>query len=198
MYGEESLLIAPVFSGDTRTVYLPAGIWTDWWTGEQHTGPVHLNYSAPLERLPIFVREGAAIAMQPAMQYSGQVKSFPLELRLYPSSAESVTTLYDDDGATLNYRTGGSVEIDVRSRKVGSTTSIHVSKPRGAYTPAWNGIDIKVQGMKTAPKSVVFSPQLDNSAARNTGANGSNYDKDSGVLTISLPYGTPNKVTVEN
>ncbi len=197
MYGE-SMLIAPVFSGDTRTVYLPAGNWTDWWTGEQHTGPVHLTYSAPLERLPIFVRGGSAIAMQPPMQYSGEMKSFPLELRLYPGSSESVTTLYDDDGTTLDYRKGISVEVDIRSRKVGSTTTINVSKTRGTFTPAWSGLNIKLIGIKAAPKRVEITPSNSDSTASNMGAEKYVYDKETGVLTVALPYGTPAKITVIN
>src|SRR5919108_3783170 len=64
----EAFLVAPVH--DDRAVrdgiYLPAGMWTDYWTGEQHRGPVRLHdYPAPLDRLPLFVKGGSIIPMWP-------------------------------------------------------------------------------------------------------------------------------------
>jgi alpha-glucosidase (family GH31 glycosyl hydrolase) len=221
MYGE-SMLVAPVLSGISRSVYLPAGNWTDWWTGEQHTGPTHLNYSAPLERLPLFIHEGAAIAMQPAMQYSGEEHSFPLELHLYPSTSESATTLYDDDGATLDYRAGRSVEIDVSSRLTQNSVTIHVSKARGTYKPGWSSIDLKVHGIRTEPAKVSIEPSRHNTVSeskaseskasegtaseskasesresKNTAATEFTYDHASGVLTIKLPCGPASTVRIE-
>ena len=56
------LLVAPMHdpSGE-RDVYLPAGRWIDHWTGETHEGGRYLRVSAPLERIPLFVRHGALI-----------------------------------------------------------------------------------------------------------------------------------------
>lgn len=56
------LLVAPMHdpSGE-RDVYLPAGRWVDHWTGETHEGGRYLRVSAPLERIPLFVRHGALI-----------------------------------------------------------------------------------------------------------------------------------------
>src|SRR5205085_397367 len=44
-----SLLAAPVcHPGKTRRhVYLPAGEWYDWWSGERISGPAHLLAHAP-------------------------------------------------------------------------------------------------------------------------------------------------------
>jgi myogenesis-regulating glycosidase len=53
------LLAAPVLlpGQRQRRVYLPAGGWRDYWTGEVHPGPRTLeNYPAPLETLPLFER----------------------------------------------------------------------------------------------------------------------------------------------
>ncbi|WTJ96713.1 hypothetical protein OG607_26490 [Streptomyces sp. NBC_01537] len=59
------LLVAPVAEAGarSRTVHLPAGArWTDTATGELHEGGTTLDVPAPLERIPVFVREGAAVA----------------------------------------------------------------------------------------------------------------------------------------
>ncbi|ONI92201.1 family 31 glucosidase [Saccharothrix sp. ALI-22-I] len=59
------VLVAPVYLADARTrqVYLPSGaLWLDPATGQLLEGGTTLDADAPLERIPVFVREGAAVA----------------------------------------------------------------------------------------------------------------------------------------
>jgi len=54
----ERFLVAPVLvkGATARDVYLPAGLWKDFWAGTLFHGPRLLKqYPAPLEQLPIFV-----------------------------------------------------------------------------------------------------------------------------------------------
>jgi alpha-D-xyloside xylohydrolase len=63
MFGRD-LLVAPVLEqgADGRTVYLPAGAkWTDAWTGASVPGGAVVTADAPLERIPVFLRDGARI-----------------------------------------------------------------------------------------------------------------------------------------
>ena len=62
LFGDD-LLVAPVTKDDdtTRRVYLPRGIWYDYWTDHRFTGPIDIEVAAPLERIPLFVRGGAII-----------------------------------------------------------------------------------------------------------------------------------------
>lgn len=61
------LLVAPVTSVDAelpvtlRPVYLPAGGWTDFWTGTAYNGPTIVPVVATADLLPLFVREGAIL-----------------------------------------------------------------------------------------------------------------------------------------
>lgn len=52
------LLVAPLTheGKDTRTVYLPAGNWTEFFTGEAVEGPCELRVTCPLERIPVYRR----------------------------------------------------------------------------------------------------------------------------------------------
>jgi alpha-D-xyloside xylohydrolase len=55
------LLVAPVLEAGatSREVYLPAGAaWTDAWTGEQYEGGQNVVVDAPIERIPVFLRDG--------------------------------------------------------------------------------------------------------------------------------------------
>jgi alpha-D-xyloside xylohydrolase len=61
------LLVAPVlFRGARkRNVYLPAGAnWTDAWTGRQWKGGQTIEAAAPLERIPLYLRNGRALPIR--------------------------------------------------------------------------------------------------------------------------------------
>ncbi|WP_026925212.1 TIM-barrel domain-containing protein [Glycomyces arizonensis] len=61
MFGPD-LLIAPVVEAHatSRRVYLPAAaVWTDLHTGTEHQGGQWLTVHAPIERIPVFTRDGA-------------------------------------------------------------------------------------------------------------------------------------------
>jgi len=60
------LLVAPVLSPVTqRAVYLPEGNWIDYWSGERLTGRHTITADAPLDRIPLYVREGAILPKIP-------------------------------------------------------------------------------------------------------------------------------------
>ncbi len=62
MFGRD-LLAAPVIQEGAkgRNVYLPAGIWYDFWSGERFEGKKTVFVECPMDRIPVFVRDGAAI-----------------------------------------------------------------------------------------------------------------------------------------
>ena len=65
LFGDD-LLIAPVLTlgARSRRVYLPAGTWTDAYTGRRYEGNTTLEADAPLDRIPVFIREGATIPQE--------------------------------------------------------------------------------------------------------------------------------------
>ncbi|MBW4697094.1 MAG: glycoside hydrolase family 31 protein [Aphanocapsa lilacina HA4352-LM1] len=99
-----ALMAAPVLRPgvDCRAVYLPGGTWYDWWSGEGHTGPGRILAAAPLERLPLFVRAGAAIPMAPVRQHTGDWPPTGMIWRVWPGHGTG--TLYEDDGYSFAYR----------------------------------------------------------------------------------------------
>lgn len=67
MFGPD-LLVAPVLHpGSTqREIYLPSGAqWTEVWSNRTFVGGQSIRVDAPLERIPLFLRDGAQLPIQP-------------------------------------------------------------------------------------------------------------------------------------
>lgn len=61
------ILVAPVaeYRRRSRSVYLPAGAaWVDAWTGSPAEGGSRIEAEAPLERIPVYLKDGAAIPIR--------------------------------------------------------------------------------------------------------------------------------------
>jgi alpha-glucosidase len=104
----EAFLVAPVYEDADvrRRIYLPAGRWFDYWSGEAHDGPVVLtDHPAPLERLPLFVKAGSVVPLWPEGTHSWATRDTArLDVDVYPGVGEF--TLYEDDGITRQYADG--------------------------------------------------------------------------------------------
>ncbi len=61
----DDLLAAPVLQPGqtTRRVYLPAGVWQEYWTSATYTGPIWVTVAAPLHRIPLFLRQGGFLTL---------------------------------------------------------------------------------------------------------------------------------------
>ena len=124
MFGP-ALLINPVCEPNVsqRNLYLPAGTWYDFWSGETESGGPTLTAPAPLARIPIYVRAGSLLPMGPPMQYTGEKPIDPMELRVYPG-ADGSFTLYEDAGNSYNYLRGQSSVIRLEWHDATGTLTI--------------------------------------------------------------------------
>ncbi|AHG88616.1 glycoside hydrolase family 31 [Gemmatirosa kalamazoonensis] len=95
----DALLAAPVVAGEsTRTVYLPAGDWYDYWTHERIAGGRRIDVAPPLERVPLFVRAGALLPLAQPTLHTDDPRSGELTVLAF-GAARATCTLYEDDGA---------------------------------------------------------------------------------------------------
>jgi alpha-glucosidase len=108
LFGSD-LLVAPIFrAGDTsRHVYLPAGTWHDWRSGEVITGRRWISALAPLSSIPIYARGGSVITLWPKAPPS-TLGYFPdrIELHVFlpEEDGETVSFLHEDDGCTFAFK----------------------------------------------------------------------------------------------
>ena len=106
LWGRDILVAPVVEKGATeRRVYLPEGVWHDFWTEERQTGGREISRSVDLGTLPLYVRAGAVVPIGPVKQYVTEPVDSPVTLTIYPGSSGEFS-LYEDDGVSLAYQRG--------------------------------------------------------------------------------------------
>ena len=102
----DRILVAPVVNqGMTkRMVYLPAGEWYDYWTGEKLTGESWIIRDAPMDVCPIYVKAGSVIPTMEPMSYIGEKEPGILYLEIFPGRGHY--DHYLDNGEDFSYREG--------------------------------------------------------------------------------------------
>lgn len=140
----EYLLIAPLFAGQTqRKVVLPKGNWYDFYTGKYVGNGETITVSPGLDRIPVFVKDGAIIPlMEPLLHAPTAGQKMNLEIRHY-GKADGFYRFYDDDGETYDYERGEYTWRDIRvtrdrkGRLKGSISKAERGKPDNIGTVNW-------------------------------------------------------------
>ncbi len=120
-----ALLVNPVIEAGatSRHLYLPEASWYDFWTGAATQGGKPIDSSAPLERLPLFVRAGSILPLGPDLEYATEKPADPLEIRIYPG-ADGSFTLYEDENDTYHYESGAYSTIQFTWNDKTSTLTV--------------------------------------------------------------------------
>lgn len=151
----DALLVAPVLQADAmrRDVYLPKGEWYDFWTNEHYRGGEMITVTAPLDRLPIFVRAGSVIPMWQDQQYISLKKRHANQIyRVYCGDAE--TTLYEDGGEGDAYRDGHYRWIYLNTHLEGQKLIIN-RRAAGQFEAYYDEIMLEVLGLQDEPQSIL-------------------------------------------
>jgi alpha-glucosidase len=97
------LLVAPVFEPGARkrALYLPRTPhgWFDWWSSAHHAGGQTIEVTAPLHRLPLFVRGGALVPTTDSPSDQARTEEPSRALLWFPGrTGDDSALLYEDDG----------------------------------------------------------------------------------------------------
>ncbi len=145
MFGDH-LLIAPiVVQGQTsKSIYLPAGEWIDFYWGVQRPGSRTISYYAGVNDIPVFVKPGAIIPMNLNANYElggtigNNLTSYTnLTFRVYPKG--SISYQWNDD-------IGGGVKT------ISSTEEYGLNKETVSLPPVTSTTTLQV--FTTKPSSV--------------------------------------------
>lgn len=120
------ILVAPVYEKDhrERNVYLPDGFWYDFYTGKRYRGGSSIKVNAPLNKIPLFIREGAIIPMWDVQSYVGEKNQEILTLEVYPGEGRFL--YYEDDGTTWDYERGRYNLVEFSTFKRGEQQVLNV------------------------------------------------------------------------
>lgn len=102
-----SLLVVPVESTkEFVRVYFPEGnSWYSLYNGDKYPGHTEVILDCPLHRLPLFVKSGAIIPMQPVVSHTSE-KSELLIVHLYAGESDNSFLFFEDDGLSFDYQLG--------------------------------------------------------------------------------------------
>ena len=131
----DSLLVAPITDqgARARAVYLPEGIWVDYWTGERIEGGKNILRSAPLDVCPIYVKGGSLLPTWSETDHVPENGCTELILEYYPAGTQNPTRYihYQDNGTDFSYEQGeyNLYEFTVDSNNTLTTNMLHEEYP---------------------------------------------------------------------
>lgn len=159
MFGADLLIAPSPFpeQPDAYDVKFPAGEWYDYWSGEKL--PASANKSPEgnkiqtiqpkLEVLPVYVREGSILPLEPLTQSTEEIPDGPLTLRIFPGK-DCHGSLYLDDGKSLGYKKGDYLRLKFSCDVQVSGLKIHIQASEGNYRPWWKTVLVQVYGWSAA------------------------------------------------
>ena len=143
LLGPDLLIAPPPFAEmlDDYDVSFPSGAWYDFWTGEKLTEPRKIH--PKLETMPVYVRGGSILPMEPLIQSTDETPKGPLELRVYPGE-HCEGFIYQDDGHTFAYQSGEFMRQTFSCEADAAGMRIKFHAREGSYVPWWRFMEVVI------------------------------------------------------
>ncbi len=145
----KDILVIPINqrSLKNKKIYLPEGDWINYWTLEELKGKQEHIIPIILADLPIFIRKGAIIPMQEALEYVGQKAIDTLILKIFKGviNTSYSTTVYEDDGVTMDYLNKSDYcMLNLICIYQEAESTLEISEIQGNYKPTWKSIKLLI------------------------------------------------------
>lgn len=116
-----------------QVVWLPAGDWYDFFSGEYYHGDAWYAVYGATGDIPVFARAGAIVPLGPLTGWGGTDTPSVLDVHLF-AGADGHFTLYEDDGNSPAYLDGQACLTDIAQACHPDHLTITVQVPRGDTT----------------------------------------------------------------
>src|SRR5258708_5194299 len=183
LFGRD-FFVAPVTTEmvDAEEISLPPGEWYDFWKNAKLSSKEKLNLRPRLDEMPLYVRAGAIVPMQPLVQSTEDKPDGPLELRVYlpenTSSGDCRGTLYQDDGYTFAYQKGEILRVNYSCQVSNGSVTVASNVEKNSYQPWWKNAQVSLFGATAQPKEVRIGDQT---------IQDWRYDSLAHTVTLSVP-----------
>jgi alpha-glucosidase len=157
----DALLIAPILrpGHEYRSVYIPAGTWFHYWTGERVDGPAHILARAPLGQPAFYVRANTALPLWPATSYVDQTAPDPLTLLLFPAEGSGQMMLYEDAGDGYEYQQGIYARRTITCAVESQEIRVSIGAQEGRFVVPRQHVRVELRAIVASPQSVCVDEQ---------------------------------------
>lgn len=165
----DNVLIAPVMQAKARSrkVLFPAGTWVNYNNDRlTYKGGTTATVSAPLDELPMFVKQGTFLPLYPiGIENVTQYDLAHLRVLYYPSTTPTSYTLFDDDRISTSSLTDGNFILTTfTGEKKGTKINVSISSDKNPGVHDWmpnaRNIELVIKCMHSAPRSVSIGGQM--------------------------------------
>ena len=160
----DSMMVAPIVENSdwklertVRDVWLPPGTWVEWFTGDVLEGPAHVERAFTLDQIPVYVKAGAIVPMQPTMRNTREKPVDPADPHDLPGG-DGATRVYEDEGNTLGYTQDAFAWTPVRhARSADGAVTVSIGAVEGRFPGmlAERGHEIRLMGT-LPPREVLY------------------------------------------
>ena len=160
LFGSD-LFVAPVVTEtvDAEEIQLPPGDWYDYWTAQKHASTEKIALHPALDELPLYVRSGAIIPMQPVVQNTEEKPNGSLEIRVYAGD-DCHGSLYEDDGHTFAYQQGEFRRTNYTCKVVPGSITVSATTEKNSFQPWWQTAQVTIFGAPAEPKELRIGQQV--------------------------------------
>jgi alpha-glucosidase len=138
---------------DAEEVHLPPGEWYDYWTSRRFSSTDKILLHPALDEMPLYVRAGAILPMQPVTQSTSEKPAGPLQLRVY-AGEDCRGSLYEDDGHTFAYQKGEFLHVSYSCRVSPASIAVTSSTTNSSFHPWWSSASVTIYGVNVEPKEI--------------------------------------------
>jgi alpha-glucosidase len=183
LFGSD-LFVAPVTTEtlDAEEIQLPPGDWYDYWTSQKRASTEKIALHPALDELPLYVRAGAIIPMQPVVQDTEEKPNGPLEIKVY-AGENCRGSLYEDDGHTFAYQRGEFRRTNFACQVSSSAITVSATTEKSAYQPWWHAARVTIVGAPAEPKELRIGQQTTHDWQ---------YDAKSHTVVVTIPNALEN------
>ena len=146
----EDLLVCPVVEPGKKSlgIYLPRGIWYDFWSGKRYAGGRKLRVQLRADRLPIFVRGGAVLPLVDPVQHTAELATVDtIHLNVYTGEGDGGGKLFWDAGEGYGY-TGDDFRLTTYTVTRKDDGLYLRAEQQGTYQPVFARARLAVYGLE--------------------------------------------------